>query len=349
MPRELQFRWQLGGSIVIQLEYRRRLIPAIVLSAVAALAVLVGAGGAFAQSDYPNRPIRMIFGFPPGTDGGVRIVADKLSEALGRSVVVENVTGAAGNIAADRVAKAAADGYTIGAFTTPNVVINGSLYAKLPYDPIRDFAPVTQILSAPNVLVVNSDVPAKTVRDLIALARTDPGKLTFGHSGIGTTQHLAGEVMKRAAFIDIQQVPYRGTAQVAQDLLGGRITMSFLNTGGVVLPLVSEGKMRALAVTSRMRSPVLPEVPTMIEAGFADFDMTVWIGLFVPAGTPRSIVDRLNKEVSRIVALPEVRENFTSAGATPLFNSPEEFAAIIKVETAYWAKIIKDAGIAPIQ
>ena len=333
----------------MQLEHRRRLTFATALSAIAALAVPLGTGTAFAQSDYPSRPIRMIFGFPPGTDGGVRIVADKLSEVLGKPVVVENVTGAAGNIAADRVAKAAPDGYTIGAFTTPNVVINNSLYAKLSYDPIKDFAPVTQILSAPNVLVVNSDVPAKTVRELIALARANPSKLTFGHSGIGTTQHLAGEVLKRTAFIDLQQVPYRGTAQVAQDLLGGRITMSFLNTGSVTLPLVRDGRFRALAVTSRMRTPVLPEVPTMIEAGFADFDMTVWIGLFVPAGTPRPIVDRLNKEVSRIVALPDVRENFDIGGATPLSNTPEEFAAIIRAETAYWAKIIKDAGVAPIQ
>jgi tripartite-type tricarboxylate transporter receptor subunit TctC len=300
------------------------------------------------QGDYPNRPIRIIFGFPPGTDGFVRLVADKLAEALGKPVVIENVIGAAGNIAADRVAKAAPDGYTIGAMTTASIAINGSLYARLPYDPTKDFLPLTQITITPTVLVVSRDVPAKSVQELIALARARPGELSFGHAGPGTTLHLAGELLKLKTGIEIQQVPYRGPGPITQDLLGGRIAMAFQVTGGI-LPFIAAGKVRALAVTTRERIPHLPDVPTMAEAGFPDFDMTVWTGLFLPAGTPQPILDRLSREVARIMALPDIRNAIEIQGSAPAFNTQEEFAGIIKADTAYWAKLIRDVGIPPLQ
>lgn len=325
----------------------RRKLLAIATSGIAALAVLV-TGSASAQLDYPSRPIRLIYGFPPGSDGAVRIIADKLSEAFGKPVVVENVTGAAGGIAADRVAKAAPDGYTLGALASANIVINSSIYAKLPYDPIKDLTPVTQIFGYPNVLTVNNDVPVQTVRELIDFARANPGKLTFGHSGIGTTQHLGGELMKSIARIEMQQVPYRGPPQIAADLMGGRITMSFLSSGAP-MQLVREGKLRALAVTSRARAPFAPDLPTMIESGFPNFDMTPWFGVFVPAGTPQTIVERLNKEIVRIVATPDMVRIIDNTGVLPLSNTPEEFAALIRAEAPYWAELIKELGIAPIE
>ena len=241
---------------------------------------------ALAQSNYPDRNIRLVFGFPPGVDTAVRLLADKLGEAIGRPVIVENVTGAAGNIAADRIAKATPDGYTIGALAGPNIVINGSLYKKLSYDPVRDLAPVTQVYGYPSVLVVNNDVPAKSVAELVALARASPGKLTFGHAGVGSAGHLAGELLNFMAHIDMQQVPFRGTSLVITDVMGGRITMSFMSPI-TNLSLVREGKIRALAVTSLKRAPFLADIPTMDESGFPGFDVTVWFGLFVPAGTSR--------------------------------------------------------------
>ena len=297
--------------------------------------------------DYPNRPVRIIFGFPPGTDGFVRIVADKLGEALGKPFMIENVTGAAGNIAADRVAKSAPDGYTIGAMTTASISINGNLYAKLPYDPMKDFVPVSQMTVTPTILVVNSEVPANSVQELIALARAKPGQLTFGHAGMGTTLHLAGEILKLKTGIDIQQVPYRGPGPMTQDLLGGRIAMAFQAAGGV-LPFIAQGKLRALAVTSRTRIPQLPDVPTMIETGYPEFDMTIWTGFLLPAGTPAPIVARLNTEIRRIMALADIRQQIEVQGSVPVSNTPEEFAAIIKAENAYWAKVIKDTGIPPL-
>lgn len=306
------------------------------------------ASGASAQTNYPERTLRLLFGFPPGSDTPFRLIAEKLSEALGKSVIVENLTGAAGGIAADRTAKAAPDGHTFGALTGANIVINPALYTKLPYDPIKDLVPVIRVLEYPNVLVVNNDVPARTVEELVALARANPGKLTFAHSGIGTTQHLAGELFRSRAGIDIQHVPYRGPGPLATDLLGARVTMSFLSTG-TGLPLIQAGKIRALAVTSSTRAPFAPEIPTMIELGFADFDIRPWFGMFVSSGTPQPIIQRLHKEIGRIVALPEVRNQMINAGTVPQSDGPEEFAAIIKAETPYWKNIIKEIGLQAIE
>ena len=272
---------------------------------------------ALAQSSYPDRNIRLVFGFPPGVDTAVRLLADKLGEAIGKPVIVENVTGAAGIIAADRIAKAAPDGYTIGVLASPQIVTHGSLYKRLPYDPVRDLAPVTQVYGYPNVLVVNNDVPAKSVAELVALARASPGKLTFGHPGLGSAGHLAGELLNFMAHIDTQQVPFRGSSLVITDVMGGRITMSFMPpiTG---LSLIREGKIRTLAVTSLKRAPFLADIPTMDESGFPGFDVTVWAGLFVPAGTSRAIIERLHRETVKITALPDVRDKFHAMGiATP--------------------------------
>ena len=336
-----------GKPAMIQLNPTLRSGLGIAVFCIAALTGPFGGGAAFAQDDYPNRPVRVIFGFPPGSDAFVRIVADKLGEALGKPFVIENVTGAAGNIAADRVAKSAPDGYTIGAMTTASISINGNLYAKLPYDPVKDFMPVSQITLTPSILTANSEVAVTSVQELVALARDNPGQLTFGHAGSGTTVHLAGEIFRLRAGIHIQQVPYRGPGPMMQDLLGSRITMAFL-PAGQNLPLIAQGKLRALAVTSRTRMPQLADVPTMMEAGFPGFDMLIWTGFLVPAGTPAPIVARLNAEIRRIMALPDVRRRIELQGSAPVSNTPEEFAAIIKTENAYWEKIIKETGIPPL-
>ena len=300
-----------------------------------------------AQSNYPERNIRLLYGFPAGADTIVRLLADRLAETFGKAVIVENLTGAAGNIAADRTAKAAPDGYTIGMLPSANVVINVSLYNKLSFDPAKDLVPVTQVYGYPNILVINNEVPARSVAELVTLARAQPGKLTFGHSGIGTTQHLGGELFKSMARIDIQDVPYRGPPQIVSDLLGGRITMSLLPPGGFY-PLMKEGRIRPLAVTSSKRAPFFPDLPTMIEAGFPGCDMTVWFGLFVPAGTPAFVIDRLHGETTRFVEQEDVRKKYYDVGLTPLNNTPAQFAEMIKAETPYWARVIKELGIGRI-
>jgi tripartite-type tricarboxylate transporter receptor subunit TctC len=240
---------------------------------------------AAAQSKYPERSIRLLFGFPAGSDIVARLYSDKLAESLGQPVVVDNVPGAAGNIAADRLAKATPDGYTIGMLASANIVINVSLYKRLPYDPARDLVPIAQVYRYPNVLLVNNGVPARSVEELVAFARANPGKLTYGHSGAGTTTHLSGELLKSLGRIDIQDVPYRGPSGVLADLMNGQLTMAF-STPSVSLSLVQEEKLRALAVTSRTRAPFAQNLPTMEEAGFPGFETIVWFGLFAPAGTP---------------------------------------------------------------
>jgi tripartite-type tricarboxylate transporter receptor subunit TctC len=308
-------------------------------------ALLLSLGGATAQT-YPDKPIRILVGFAAGgpADISARLIADRFAEAWGQPVVVENVTGAAGNLATDRVAKAAPDGYTLLLAASATIVTNPSLYQKLPFDPVKDLAPVTQICFTPNILAVPTDVPAKSVTELVAFVRAHPGALTYGSAGVGTSQHLAGELFKTMAGIDIQHVPYRGIAAVMPDLLGGRLTMAFGNISAI-LPLVREGKLRALAVSSPRRSASVPDLPTMIEAGFAGFDSTAWFALMTPAGTPQPIIEKLRHETVRILALPEVRKRFDALGMEPVGNTPAEFAAEIARETPQWAKVIRDAGI----
>ncbi len=301
----------------------------------AALLVLLAAQTASAQSNYPNQPVKILVGFTPGTapDLAARILADRFSEVWGTPFVVENLPGAGSNIATDRVAKAVADGYTLLMGGNPSLVISPSLYETLPFDPQKDFAPISQVFIAANVLAVPPEVPVKTVAELVALAKAEPGKLSYGHAGVEYMAH-----------VDIAPVPYRGTTALMPDLLANRITMSFANIVNVV-PLAREGKLRALAITSIKRSPLAPDLPTMVESGFPGFEAVPWFGLLAPAGTPKDVVDKLYGQTVKILTIPEVRKKFDELGLEPVGNTPAEFAAIIKKETPEWAKVIKDAGI----
>jgi tripartite-type tricarboxylate transporter receptor subunit TctC len=301
---------------------------------------------ASAQSSYPSRPVKILVGFTPGTapDLAARILADRFAEVWGAPFVVENVQGAGSNLATERVAKAAADGYTLLMGGNPSLVINPSLYETLPFDPIKDFAPISQVFIAANVLAVPPEIPVKTVAELVALAKANPGKLSYAHAGVGTSQHLGAELFKYRAHLDIAAVPYRGTTALLPDLLAGRVTMSFANIVNV-LPLAREGKLRPLAITSLKRSPLAPELPTMAESGFPGFEAVPWFGLLAPAGTPKDVLEKLHSETVKTLALPEVRKKFDELGLEPVGNTPAEFAAIIRKETPEWAAVIKDAGI----
>lgn len=308
-----------------------------------ALALTVLATGNAAA--YPDKPIHVIVGFPSGSlpDTIARLIGQKLSAALGKPVVVEDITGAAGNIAADRVAKAAPDGHTLGVLSQTNLVVNPSLY-DLPYDPIKDFAPISQLTVSANVLVVGDATVAKTLKDLIAFAKAHPGTMTFAASGSGSGTHLAGELFKSAAGLDLRHVPYKGVTSAIPDVLAGRVTMMFTPIQ-TVLPLVREGRLHALAVTSAKRASPLPEVPTVAESGYPGFEVTLWNGLLAPAATPSGVVRVLHTESVKALASPEVRAKFSGLGMEEVGNSPEEFAAAIKREIPRWAKVIKAANI----
>jgi tripartite-type tricarboxylate transporter receptor subunit TctC len=316
------------------------------LCVLATVAALADAGDARAQTNYPEQPIRIIVGFTPGVapDVTARLLADKFIESWGKAVVVENITGAGSNIATDRVAKSPPDGYTLLMGGNSALVISPSLYDKLPYDPLKDFAPITQVFVAANLLVVPPTVAAKTLAELVALARAQPGKLTYGHAGVGTSQHLGGELLKYMAHVDIQPVAYRGTTAVLPDLLAGRLTMSFANIANA-LPLVREGKLTAFAVSSRGRSAAAPDIPTMAELGYPGFDAVPWFGLLAPAGTPPAVIDKLQRETLRVLALPEVQASLHTLGLDLIGNSPAEFANVIRAETPQWATVIRSAGI----
>jgi tripartite-type tricarboxylate transporter receptor subunit TctC len=312
----------------------------------AALALLLSAQLAAAQSPYPNRPVKILVGFTPGTapDLAARILADRFAEVWGSPFLVENVPGAGSNVATDRVAKSPADGYTLLMGGNPSLVINPSLYDTLPFDPQKDFAPISQVFVAANVLAVPPEIPVKTVAELVAFAKAQPGKLSYAHAGVGTSQHLGAELFKYRAGLDIAAVPYRGSTALMPDLLAGRVTMSFANIVNV-LPLAKEGKLRALAITSAKRSALAPDLPTMAESGFPGFEAVPWFGLLAPAGTPKDFVEKLHGETVKALALPEIRKKFDEFGLTPIGGTPDELAAVIKKETPEWAKVIKDAGI----
>lgn len=310
----------------------------------ACLALLMPQAGS--AQNYPNRPVKILVGFTPGTapDLAARILADRFAEVWGTPFVVENVPGAGSNIATERVAKSAADGYTLLMGGNSALVINPSLFEQLPFDPVKDFAPVSQVFIAANVLAVPVEVPAKSVAELVALAKTQPGKLSYGHAGVGTSQHLGAELFKYMAHLDIASVPYRGTTALMPDLLAGRLTMSFANIVNV-LPLAREGKLRPLAITSIKRSALAPDLATMAESGFPGFEAVPWFGLVAPAGTPKDVLDKLHAETVKTLAMAEVRKKFDELGLEPVGNTPEEFAAVIRKEMPEWAKVIKDAGI----
>ena len=320
----------------------KRLAGAAVL---AGLLCLVGAGSARAQ-DYPNKPVRLVVPFSPAgtTDVLARLVGERLSASLGQQFVVDNRPGAAGNIGTAQVAKAEPDGYTLLMGTVGTHAINSSIYPTLPYDPVKDFAPVTLVATVPNVLVVNPEVPANSVKELIALAKEKPGELNFASSGNGTSIHLSGELFKTMAGVDMVHVPYKGSGPAVVDLLGGQVDMMFDNLPSSA-PQIKAGKLRPLAVTTKERSPMLPDVPTMAEAGVPGFESYSWFGILAPAGTPEAIVNKLQGEIAKALADPAMRERFAEVGAVPVGDTPAEFADLIAAETAKWAKVVEEAGV----
>jgi tripartite-type tricarboxylate transporter receptor subunit TctC len=313
-----------------------------------ALFIALGAitSSAMAQT-YPTKPIRLVVGFPPG--GGVdivaRLISAPLSERLGKQVVVENLSGAGGNIAATNVARAKPDGYTLLISADSSLAISASLYHNLSYKLLTDLTGVGVVASVPNVLVVNPSVPAKSVKDLIALAKVEPGKLNFGSAGSGTTVHLAGELFKSMTGINMTHIPYKGAAPAMTDLLGGRVQLMF-DFLSASAPQIKAGKLRALAVTSSTRSPFLPDVPTVAEAGVPGYEVLGYFGIFAPAGTPAAVIDRLNHELSAVVNQPQVKKRFAEQWLTPAAKSPTEFNDTLKQEVTKWAKIVKATGLA---
>jgi tripartite-type tricarboxylate transporter receptor subunit TctC len=311
--------------------------------------VLIGAVGAPAVTsaqDYPNRPIRIIVPTAPGGMSDVlsRMFAAKVTERTGRTVVVENRTGAAGVIAANYVAKSAPDGYTIylGFHGTQSIMQH--LDPKLPYDPAKDFAPVVFLATGPNVLVVHPSFPAKTVRELVDVAKSKPGGLNYASAGIATTPHLISEQFKLHAGVQITGIHYRGAAPAGQDVLAGHVPMTF-DLIGNALGNIRSGKLRALAITAKQRSPLLPDVPTMAEAGYPDVEAGAWFAFFAPAGTPESAVNWLNKQANEIFALPEVSSKFTSQGMILPLGSPEQLKAHVDADTRRWGEVVRKAGI----
>ena len=298
-----------------------------------------------AQTAYPARPIRFIVPFTPGGSGDIfaRPVAQKMSESLGQQVIVENRPGSGGVIGTEAAAKAAPDGYTMMMGLTANVAVNPALYPKLPYDPLRDFAPVTLIASAPYVLVVPQSLPARNVKELIALARAKPGDLAYVSLGSGSMGHLSGELLASMASVKLLHVPYKTLGQAIPDLISGQVQLLFLGIASAQ-PHVKSGKLRAIAVSSAKRSPAMREMPTVSESGVKGFDVTGWYGAFVPAGTPQEIVARLHKEIVRVLAMPDVRDRLSGEGAELVGNSPREFDAFVRSEIVKWAKVVKLSG-----
>lgn len=302
--------------------------------------------GLAAAQPFPSRPIRIVAPFPPGgpIDVLARLVGERYQQRTGQPVTVENRPGGAGNIGILAVAQAPADGHTWLFVPQGNITINATLMKSLPFNWERDFAPVTLIAYAPNLLVVNPSVPASSVKELIQYAKANPGKLTYGSPGIGSSLHLIGELMKREAGIEITHVPYKGTTQAMQDLLGGQISMMF-GSAPTLMPQVRAGKLRALAVTTASRAPTAPELPTLVEAGLKGLDVPSWYGALVPAKTPPDVVQRIQGDIAAIVQSADTRKVLEGQGLTPVANSPQDFAAQIRRETATWARVIQEAGI----
>ena len=296
-----------------------------------------------ALAQYPEKPVRFVVPFAPGgaTDLLARTLGERLSAALGQPFVVENKPGAATQVAAQYVAKAPADGYTLLMATSTTLAINKSLYRSLPYDPEKDFAPISLVVQHPFVLVLDPKIPSKNVQELIALAKSQPGKLSYASGGSGSFAHLAMALFQSLTGVDAIHVPYKGGAPALIDIMGGQVAMMFDNTAHTY---ISSGKLRALAVTTRERLSVLPDVPTLHEAGVAGYDLAAWQGVVATAGTPRPVVDRLNGEIRKLLQLPEVRQRLTADGGQIITSTPEEFSAHISREVVRFAKIVKDSG-----
>ena len=315
------------------------------LLAMAVLATPVISQAQTSPGSYPDRPVKIIVPFAPAgpTDVVARLIAQKLSERLGKQFYIENVTGAGGNTGMGQAARAAPDGYTI-LFVSSSFVVNPSLYPKIPYDPYKDFAPVTVAGDAPNILLVNPKVPAKTVRELIDYIKANPGKVSYGSAGTGTTPHLSGELFRLTLGLDIVHVPFSGAGPAIQALAGDHTPMAFTSLPPAI-PLISDGQIRPLAVSAAKRVAALPNVPTLAEAGLPGQEADTMQAVLVPAGTPQPVIDLLYREIKAIVALPDIKERFEVLGLDPIANTPEEFAAQIKVEIAKWGKVIRGANI----
>lgn len=319
---------------------RARCASAFLATLLAVFCMLLGTPNAQAQA-FPSRPLHLIVPFPPGagTDAFARVIATKLSDSLGQVVVVDNKAGGGATVGTDFVAKAAPDGYTL-LLSTASHGINPAVFTKLPYDTLRDFATITQVANLPIVLVVHPSVPVKSLKELVALAKTRPGALNLGSAGNGTVFHLAGELFKSVAGIDMVHVPFKGGGPALQALIAGQVDVLF-ETTLTVQPQVKAGKIRALAVGGASRSSVMPEVPTIAESGYPGFDAQNWYGVYAPARTPPEIVARLNQEIVKVLHLPDVRERFDALGAEIVANTPGQHLAFLKAEMAKWDRIAK--------
>lgn len=300
--------------------------------------------GAWAQA-WPAKPVRLIVPAPPGSapDFLSRLIGPKLTETWGQAIVVDNVVGAGGNIGTDRVAKASADGYTLLFNTIGPIAVNVSMYKDLPYDPQKDLAPITLVAKVPNILVVHPSVPVKNVKELIAYGRQNPGKLRYASPGSGTSPHLAAELLNTTTGLKMLHIPYKSSAQMTTDLLGGQVEVMFHNAP-VVLPHVKSGAARALGITSANRQPSAPDLPTIAEAGVPDFEVTAWFGFMAPGATPQPIISKIHADVVKALAMPDVRERMLPQAAEPIGNSPQEYGAFIAAEITKWAKVVKESG-----
>jgi len=319
----LAVRWMVAGS----------------LSLTAVLAQAQTAG-------YPVKPVRWVVPFPPGGSADImgRMIGQDLAKTLGQQVVIENRAGASAIVGSEYVAKSPADGYTLLQANVSQMTIHPSLYPRLPYDPLKDFAPVTVLGIVTSVMVTTPSLPVASVRDLVALAKKRPGQLNFTSSGAGSSTHLTGELLKQRAGIAMTHINYKGSGPALTDVMAGFVEIMFENLPSA-LPFINANKLKVLAVTGKDRSPVLKSVPTLAESGFPGFDMVSWQALVAPAGTPRAVVDRLNAEVAKLLKTPEMKEKMTGLGTDVVANSPEQFAQYLREETAKWSKIVKDAGI----
>jgi tripartite-type tricarboxylate transporter receptor subunit TctC len=306
------------------------------------------AATAVQAQEYPSRPLRMIIPFAAGGPNDIlgRVVAQKLTELLGQQIVVDNRGGAGGIIAAETVAKALPDGYTLLLGGTATMSINPHLHRKLGYDPLKDFAPVSLIGTAPSLITINASLPVQNVKELIALAKAKPGQLTFASSGPGTAPHLAGELIKTMAGVDMVHVPYKGGALAYIDLLANQVTM-FIGGTAAALPYIKQGKLRGIAVTSLKRTDQMPDMPTVSESGLPGYEVTNWYSVVAAAGTPHNVVARLNREIVKAVASDEVRKRYRELGTDPATGTPEQLAAYTRSEFTKWAKVIKAAGMTP--
>ena len=321
-----------------------------ILSSLATLAAALALAPAIALAQsgadvYPNRPVRFILPFPPGggTDILGRLIAERLTASLGQPVVVENRGGAGGNVGVEVAAKAAPDGYTI-VLVAPSLAISATLYSKLNYDAVKDFAPISLVAAVPNVMVTNPAVNAQNLAEFIALAKTRPGGMNFGSGGSGTSNHLAGELFNSVVGVKLVHVPYKGVNLAMNDVLSGQVQLVVMGIPAVA-PHIKAGKLRALGVLARERSPTLPDVPTIAEAGLPNFEVTTWYGVLAPAGTPRTIINRLNAELVRIMHSPELKDRLAALATDPLTGTPDEFAEFIRQEIAKWGKVVRDAGL----